>query len=584
LYPYLSAWQAGKAILWASWEQVLPGDQLTFYYSLRENYYSPPVFINDFSFTEYMKTIAFSLLLCICRALSISGADTGSYNVKDFGASGHKKDNVTLAIQKAINACAQAGGGTVYFPAGDYTTATLFLKSHIRICLAPGATIFASRQVSDYSITKDRIDMETNISILFYGKELENVSFTGRGTIDGQAEHTWEDMKETDNFIKAETEIARASGIEMKRAFALLPRVSLFYLVSCKNVLLEHITVQRSPHWSVHIQWSQDIIIRGIRLFSSLSHGVNSDGIDIDGCRSVIISDCIIETGDDAICLKSTNQSGKYESVENVTVTNCVLTSTSCALKIGTETHGDFRHILFTNCIIKNANRGLGIFVRDGGHVEDVQFANISIQTQRKHFNWWGDGDAVRFVVLKRTEQSKVGSIQNIRLENITAGVEGTSLVEGFAGQSIQNIQLNRVTIRMNPESTADKRATDIFRFNQLQDLRLTEVDLSWNELQTEPKWQSALNLENISGLRITSFSGKQAPANREAPAVRLHQVENAIIERSVAGKGTGTFLNVSGEKTKNIRLSGNYLEEAEKPVNTAGSVPKSGQIQVKRQ
>ena len=169
-----------------------------------------------------------------------------------------------------------------------------------------------------------------------------------------------------------------------------------------------------SPNWSCHIQWSSLVTIKNITIKSSLEKGVNSVGLDIDGCNHVLVEDCEIRTGDDAICLKATRQGGRSEKCEDVVVRNCKLSSTSCALKIGTETHADINRILFTHCDISQSNRGLGIFIRDGAHVHDVEFSDIRIECARKRFFWWGDGDAFQFVVLKRNARSAEGSIDGL--------------------------------------------------------------------------------------------------------------------------------------------------------------------------
>jgi hypothetical protein len=503
------------------------------------------------------KNAVLLLLLTVCLQVPDGQAQPpmAVFNVKTYGASGQKTDNALPAIQKAIDAAAVAGGGTVYFPAGEYTTATLVLASNIRLHLEGGATLYASQDPEAYAFTKGMISNETNTPVLLYGNGLKNIAFSGTGTIDGQARHVWEDLKEVDGFIKAETENARASGTEMKRAYALDPKVSLFFLLDCENVNIQDITILNSPTWALHLQWCKDVQIKGIRLYSSLDKGVNSDGIDIDGCRDVVISDCIIETGDDAICLKSTNRNGRFEPVENLSVTNCVLASTSTALKIGTETWGDFRNIVFNNCAIKNTNRGLGIFVRDGATVENVIFSNITLETNRKHFNWWGDGDAFRMVVLKRNESSKVGRIRNILITNIIAHGQGTSLAEGFEGQNLENITVSNVKLFMHPEGLADKRATNAFTFNRVSNLKLHNIEVQWDTTQPEQKWQHALLLRNINGLEVDRFTGRQGLLASSAPALRLENSSDATLTHLQAAEGTGTLLQVSGQKSRDIQV-----------------------------
>jgi polygalacturonase len=520
------------------------------------------------------------LLLLLLPALPLRAQKDGRFNVRDFGASGRKADLAQPAIQKAIDAAAAAGGGTVYFPPGAYTTATLRLVSNLTLHLEAGAVVYASQDPELYKQHQGIGGGEGQAPVLFYAHKLQNLAFTGLGTVDGQARHVWEDLKEVDGFIKAETEGARAAGVEMKRAYALDPKVNLFFIVDCENVRVENLTITASPNWGLHVQWCKDVVIRGIRLFSSLTHGVNSDGIDIDGSRNVLISDCVIETGDDAICLKSTNKGGRFEPVENVTVTNCVLTSTSAGLKIGTESHGDFRHIVFSNCVVRNANRGVNIVVRDGATVENVLFSNLTLDTRRKHFNWWGDGDAIRFVVLQRTPASRVGTIRNVTVQNVIAHAQGTSLIEGFEGQPLQNITLSNVQVFMHPEEAPDKRATHAFDFRKVDGLTLREVTVHWDEQQPEPGWRSALHASQVRDLTVDQLRARQGLVGSGQPVLQLHEVRQALITRSRPQEGAGPLLKVTGAGSQGISLRHN--DPAGAKVEVAKEVDRKAVVQQK--
>lgn len=265
----------------------------------------------------------------------------------------------TEYIKKAIDECTGKGGGTILFPPGNYASGQLKLRSNITIVLEAGATLFASRNNSDYKnlvtnyLPDDKLKTP-NKACLLRADSIMNFTLTGLGTINGQSEQTWEDLKVVDDFINRETENSRNSGIEMKRAYQKDPKFNLLYFTKSKNILIENVTLRDSPDWTCNLNNCKLVNVRGIKLYSSLEKGVNADGIDVDSCRNVCISDCVIETGDDAICLKTPIINGKNISCENVVVTNCVLTSTSTALKIGTAGEGDFNNILFNNCVIRN--------------------------------------------------------------------------------------------------------------------------------------------------------------------------------------------------------------------------------------
>ncbi len=491
------------------------------------------------------------IILFWLSTFSLSAQNT--FNVKTFGASGQKNKLATNFIQKAIDDCAASGGGVVYFPPGDYLSGELTLKSNVNLHLEAGATLYASLDMKDYDIPGK--DDRYRHPVLLYADSARNISISGKGKIDGQARRLYLPLETVDGFIREETEIARNAGIEMKQYNKVEPFTFLVFLVNCTNVSISDVTLYESCNWTLHLQWCENVKVRGINIFSDLDKGVNADGIDIDGCRDVIVSDCHIQTGDDAIVLKSTLSKGKSQPCENITVTNCILTSTSTALKIGTETHSDFRHIVFSNCVIRNSNRGLSIVVRDGAQVSDVKFANISMELNRKHFNWWGNADGIWLVVLKRTENSKVGNISNVTFDNISGEVQGTSRIEGFAGAPLKNIRLNNVHFRMQPETRADKRATDAFRAHDVDGLALTNCSVTWNEKVMEPKWSSAFVFEDVSNLQLNNVVGKQAPLS-DSPAIVLKNVDSGIVT-NCNNPGTGTLLKILGNKTREIRISG---------------------------
>lgn len=430
------------------------------------------------------------------------------WNITTMGAVADPTINSTAAIQKSIDAAHSAGGGTVVFPPGKYRSGTLELKSGVRIELEAGATLLASRNVADYGAT----GMD-NAPVLIRANQANHIAITGRGTIDGQAQQVWGEPDGVDGFIAAETEIARKAGIDMKRPLTVKPNPCLIYFTDCEDVLIEDASFINAGFWSVHLGTCHRVTVRGVRIESSLEMGVNADGLDIDSCRNVRVTGCTISTGDDAICLKTTLKAGGLPC-EDVVVTGCTLESSSCALKLGTESHGDFKRIIFSNCIIRNTNRGIGIFVRDGAAVSDVLFSNLIIECNRKHYNWWGDGDPIHFVLLKRNSESRLGSIRNVVVSNVIARGQGTSLIAGFPdGQGTEAITLRNVHLTMEAEATADKRATHGLILRDLKNVTLDDVRVSWDTSKgTEEKWSKALERERTIGLRESNCVFEDPP------------------------------------------------------------------------
>lgn len=430
------------------------------------------------------------------------------WDITTMGAIADPAINSTAAIQKSIDAAHSAGGGTVIFPPGKYRSGTLELKSGVRIELEAGATLLASRNAQDYDAT----GMD-NTPVLIRANKANHIAITGRGTIDGQAQQVWGEPDGVDGFIAGETEIARKAGIDMKRPLTVKPNPCLIYFTDCEDVLIENASFINSAFWSVHLGTCHRVTVRSARIESSLEMGVNADGLDIDSCRDVRVTGCTISTGDDAICLKTTRKAAGLPC-EDVVVTGCTLVSTSCALKLGTESYGDFRRIIFSDCIIRNSNRGIGIFVRDGATVSDVLFSNLIIDCNRKHYNWWGDGDPIHFVVLKRNAESRLGLIRNVVISNVIARGQGTSLISGFpGGKGTEAITLRNVHFTMEKEATADKRATHGLVLRDLKNVTLDDVRVSWDLSKgAEVKWSKALDHERIVVLRQSNCVFEDPP------------------------------------------------------------------------
>ena len=483
------------------------------------------------------------------------------FNIRDYGARPDKSGNAQAAIQRAIEACAAAGGGQVLVPAGTYGTATVYLRSNVELHLASGATLLALSDSTLYRNDKaGLLDAgDSFIPALIVAKNVTNVGLTGPGRLLGEPRFTTFPVTAPDAY-PGWTANALAAGLDMKALRVRNPKVSLVYISGCRNVALRDVHIENSPNWSCHLQWSQDVTIRGVHISSSLERGVNSDGLDIDGCKRVLVSDCIIRTGDDAICLKTTRQGGRSETCEDISVSNCTLSSSSCALKIGTETNADFRRILFTNCTISETNRALGIIVRDGAVVSDVVFSNIVLDCRRRPFFWWGNGEAFHFTVLKRNVGSKVGRIENVRIQGVSGGVEGTSTAAGFTGvgedayASIRNITLADIHLALHAESERDKRATDGIAISNAEGIDLRAVALDWDAQAPEPKWAHGLALRTVRNFRIAQFENRSVPQNREA-AVLLTDAQHGSLNCSAPTPVGQVYCQVTGSQTRDLRI-----------------------------
>ena len=479
------------------------------------------------------------------------------FDVRQFGATGKRADNATRAIRLAAESCFKAGGGIVYVPPGDYTTGTIELKNNVNLHMEGGATLFLSQNREDFAGQRTMI----------YAAGARNIAVTGRGTLDGLAQYEWAEPRGADPEIAEETEIARRAGVEMRRYYRVGMQAYMFILNDSVDVRLEDITIVNSPLWNVRLNDCDRVFIRGVHIYSDLEKGVNSDGIDVVSSSNVVISDCIIVTADDAIVLKTIARGGVAKPVENVTITNCILTSSSTPMMIGTETEADIRHVLFSNSVIRNSNKGFGINVQDGGTVSDVIFSNITMDLNRRHWNWWGSAETFRLVLKKRRPDSRLGAIRGIVVDNVLSHARGTSTIIGHPDRPIENITISGLQMFMDPEDAVDKRAGDAIRIERVDGCKLRNVSVKWAEDRTEPKWASAAVFRRVRGLELENFRGRQGIRSSAIHALLFENVTDALIRDSRADAGCGTFLGVRGSASRNIRLRNNDLGEAGRPI-----------------
>lgn len=488
---------------------------------------------------------------------------TGNFfNVKDFGASGKREEKATNQIRAAVEACTSAGGGTVYVPPGDYTVGTIQMKDNVNLCLEAGATFFLSQDQDDF--------IQGALSMI-YAKDANNFAVTGRGTFNGLAQYEFVDMQGIDIEIVEEIELARATGIDMRRYHRTGMQTFMFVLNNCRNVILEDISIINSPLWTIRLNNCDRVKIHGVYLYSDLEKGVNADGIDICSSRNVTISDSIIITADDSIVLKTPKETGHVGPVnvtENIVVTNCVLSSSSTPLMIGTETFADVRHVLFNNCAIQNSNKGFGINVQDGATVRDIIFSNLTIETNRRHWNWWGSAEMCKFVLKKREENSKLGRIKDIIIDNIICTTRGTSTIKGNADQPLENFRISNIQMNILPEDAKDKRTKNALEIENVKGLLVADLTIDWDEEHVEGKWQSALVMKRVSDFELVSFKGRQGLKNGDSPAIVMEDTSDGLIRDSKAIEGCGTFVYFKGIDTKEIEVRNNNLKKSGKGIS----------------
>jgi len=304
-----------------------------------------------------MKRI-FILTVTLQLATALFAAEKTPLNVRDFGAIGDGAAKDTAAIQKALDACAAAGGGTVYLPEGFYLTGSLTLGANTTLQLASRANLIGSSDVADYPVVNVRWEGEfrSGHRALIAATDAANIAITGGGTIFGPP--------------------ISLSRLRNPRGPVLIE------LTGCTNALLADFTTQYQRLWSIHLLLCKNLTARDLTIRTVKSNG---DGIDVDSCDGVTIERCDINTGDDAISLKSGRglaAQNLARPTENVVIRDCQLQSSIfAAIGFGTEMSGGIRNVKIENCVLGGRQNAIFIKSREGrgGYMEDISGDNLTI-------------------------------------------------------------------------------------------------------------------------------------------------------------------------------------------------------------
>ncbi len=482
-------------------------------------------------------------------------------------------------MNAAIQAAADAGGGTVSFPAGTYACYSIHLRSNVALHLEAGATILAAEpadgkgydpaESNRWEFYQDFAHSHWHNSLI-WGERLENVSITGPGRIFGRGLSKGKGLGIRDAlpgevppdkggaviplFKTADPASVVRGPFGYPTAAAHPPGVGnkAIALVNCRNVTLRDFTIFHGGHFGVLATGVDNLTIDNLKI------DTNRDGIDIDVCRNVRISNCTINSPeDDALCLKSSYALGPGRGTENVTITNCIVSGfaegtmldatfdrskpkkggPNGRIKLGTESSGTFRNITISNCVFEFC-RGLALEMVDGGALEDVAISNL---TMRDIF------DAPIFVRLGargrgpegRDAAGKplrpIGVLRRVKISQVSAYVPELDrqgiLIDGVTGHPVEDLSLSDIFIESKGGGTKEHAARVVEELDQVY-----PEPAQWKIL---PAW--GLWARHVRGLTATNLEFRAQSPDARPPLMLLDAREVSLdgIRAKPAGSTT---------------------------------------------
>jgi polygalacturonase len=480
-------------------------------------------------------------------------AGSANFDVTSFGAKADGKSLDSPAINRAIEAASAAGGGNIVFPAGTYLCYSIHLKSNISLVLAPGATILAADPPADpnasaYDLAESNAPWEHYQDFghnhwhnsLIWGEGLENVGIVGPGLIHGKGL-----SRGYGDGPKAETPGVANKAIALK---------------NCRNVLLRDFSILHGGHFG--------ILATGVDNFhiDSLKIDTNRDGIDIDCCRNVRVSNCALNSPwDDAICPKSSFALGYARATEFLTIDNCYVTGAyeegtlldgtfrpfppgakvwrNGRIKFGTESNGGFRQITVSNCIFDNC-QGLALESVDGALLEDITITNIAMRGVRSAPIFMRLGARMR-----GPAGVPVGALRRITISNLVcsdAESKIASIIAGIPDHFIEDVKIENIIIEHQGGGTAEDASRELaekedaypeptmfgatpahgFFLRHVKGIELTGVKI----VAKSPDARPAFCLDDV---RSADFFRIKAPAPSGTPVFSLHNVQVFSVARS---------------------------------------------------
>ncbi len=361
------------------------------------------------------------------------------YNIKHFGAIADEHTINTSSIRTAIEKCREAGGGTVYIPTGVYKTGSIQLYSNMTLFLEAGAVLSFVNDVKEYPVIYTRWEgtEEDCYMSCIYGENVENVSITGHGTLEGNGKFWW------DLFRKKENQYPRPTSISF---------------VESKHITISGIKVKNSPSWTIHPLKSENVTIDNVTIINP-KDSPNTDGINPESCINVKISNCYIDVGDDCIAIKAGVETANVLSTcKNIAITNCTMVNGHGGVVIGSEMSGNVENVVISNCVFEGTDRGIRLKSRRGrgGIVKDITVSNIIMShvicpfIMNLYYRCGPKGEDPE-VSVKHALPVNEGTprfqriyISNITAKNVTAAA---GFIYGLAEMYVEDVHFSNVNI-----------------------------------------------------------------------------------------------------------------------------------------
>ncbi|MDG5787860.1 glycoside hydrolase family 28 protein [Evansella sp. AB-P1] len=495
------------------------------------------------------------------------------YNVTEYGAKGDKVTDNTEAFAKAIAACSENGGGTVFVPAGTYLTGSIELKSDITFHLDAGSLILFKDDFDAYPVALTRWSGYEcyGYQPLIYGKGLKNVTIKGEGTFDGQGRAWWNianSLKKGETYSSERTEEIRKRNEEYMEPITTnilewdtqFLRPALLQLLDCEHVTVEGVTLQNSPFWNTHLVYCNHVSVRGVTINNPWDTP-NGDGFDIDSCSNVRVTDCHFDVGDDCLCLKSgINEDGRKigKPTENVTVTNCTMAAGHGGIVFGSENSGGIRNVTVSNCVFIGTDRGIRFKTNRarGSYIKNIIINNIYMEdvfcplAMNSFYRYGVDVNDPLMTVQEPIEiTEKTPVVEQVQISNITAKNcrAAAGFIYGLPEMPIRDITLSNVVFEMTTDPNEEGGEPDmvkevIIRAGDGIFCKYVE-GIEFDRVRVETRQGPALYMEEVSNADITNLSMKKVHEN--TPVVKLNNVENVYIEGRQATVSSDTYLEV---------------------------------------